>query len=82
MVREEVRQVPDDGPDGIRCRGGVTVFQARIWNVGTCWPRCQGSRPRGNPLEVVSTDARRRGGVVRSSVEAAVMAVERRGHVI
>ena len=75
-------QEPDDGPSGIRRRGGVTVFQAQIWNVGTCCLDAKGANRAGNTGKVVSTEARRRGGVVRSSAEAAVMAVERRGHVI
>lgn len=81
-ARDSARQVPDDGPSGIRCIGGVTMFQARIRNVGTCCLDAKGANRAGNTCKVVSTEARRRGGVTRSSAEAAVMAVERRGHVI
>lgn len=81
-ARDSARQMPDDGPSGIRCIGGVTVFQARMRNVGTCCLDAKGADQAGNTREVLSTEARRRGGVTRSSDEAAVMAVERRGHVI
>lgn len=81
-ARDSARQVPDDGPSGIRCIGGVTVFQARMRNVGTCCLDAKGADQAGNTREVLSTEARRRGGVTRSSDEAVVMAVERRGHVI
>ncbi|MBK1652990.1 hypothetical protein CKO08_12280 [Halorhodospira halochloris] len=57
-------------------------FPGLVIERGNLFSRCQGSRPRDNHPEVSSTDARRRGGVIRSSDEAAVMAVERRGHVI
>jgi hypothetical protein len=81
-ARDSARQVPDDVPSDIRCIGGVTVFQARTRNVGTCCLDAKGADQAGNTREVLSTEARRRGGVTRSSDEAAVMAVERRGHVI
>jgi hypothetical protein len=49
---------------------------------GNLLPRCEGRKPSGCNHEAASTEAGRRGGVARSSVEAAVMVVERRGHVI
>jgi hypothetical protein len=39
-------------------------------------------KPNWQPQEGESTDAGHRGGVPRSSVEAAVMAVEQRGHIV
>ncbi len=56
-------------------------MQALIWNVGTCSLMLReitsGKPPRGRiPMQ------RSRGGAIRSSVEAAVMVVERRGGII
>src|SRR5690606_17790195 len=62
-----------------RRRDGMTGFGTERGNLLL---RCKGRKPSGEHHEAESTDARRRGGVVRSSDEAAVMAVERRGHVI
>src|SRR6266849_812462 len=42
----------------------------------------KGKRPSGPNRKAESTDAPERGGLLRSSDEAAVMAVERRGRVI
>ena len=42
---------------------------------------CQGKASSGEPVRA-NTDAVRRGGVIRSSDEAAVMGVERRGGII
>jgi hypothetical protein len=81
-TRDKVWRVPDDWPDGIRCIDGVTLFQAWVWNVGTCCSDGKGDDQAGAPRKIQSTDAERRDGVTRSSVEAAVMAVEPRGHVI
>ena len=32
----EVREKPADCPDGVRHKGGETLAQAIVWNVGTC----------------------------------------------
>jgi len=52
-----------------------------MWNVGTCWFNAK-ERGVGYVSNSASTNVNQRGGVTRSSVEAAVMAVERRGYVI
>ncbi len=36
MLRERIQRVPADWLDGVRCGGGVTLFQALSGNVGTC----------------------------------------------
>ena len=52
-----------------------------MWNVGTCWFNVKG-REVAEVSNIASTNVNQRGGVTRSSEEAAVMAVERRGYVI
>src|SRR5699024_1982836 len=76
------RQAPAYRPSGIRCIDGVTMFQAWIRNVGTCCLDAKGADQAGNTCKVLSTNAGRRDGVIRSSAEAVVMTVERRDHVI
>src|SRR5215470_6197412 len=72
---------PAYGPDGVRHRGSAILFQALAWNCGNLRRRCQakGTSAKG---EADSNDTPPRGGAARSSVEAAVMAAERRGGVI
>ena len=36
MLRERIQRVPADWLGGVRCGGGVTLFQAFLGNVGTC----------------------------------------------
>ncbi len=36
MLRERIQRVPADWLGGVRCGGGVTLFQALLGNVGTC----------------------------------------------
>jgi hypothetical protein len=67
------------GPDGIRLKGGVKLDQALTWNGRTCRSDAKGADRAGNPREVLSTDAEHRGRTVRSRVEGAVMALDRRG---
>lgn len=76
-----VRTVPVDGPHGVRHRGSVILFLALSWNCGNLRWQCQG---KGTSVkhEADSTDVPSRGGAARSSVEGAVMAVERRGGII
>jgi hypothetical protein len=66
------------GPRGVRLEGGVNLDQARIWNVGTCCSDAKGETQAGNPRKGESTNAERRDGAVRSRVEGAVMALDRR----
>ena len=77
----QIQIVPVDRLGGVRCRGGMSLIQALLWNVGTCWFRAKGI---GVTLlrMIVSRHVNQRGGATRSSDEAAVMAVEQRGCVI
>jgi hypothetical protein len=36
VLRERIQRVPVDWLGGVRCGGGVTLFQALSGNVGTC----------------------------------------------
>lgn len=76
-----VRPLPAYGPDGVRHRGSVSLFQALMLNCGNLRWGCKakGTSPQG---KADTSDAPPRDGAARSSVEAAVMAVERRGCVI
>ena len=67
---------------GLRHRGGVTLIQAFVRNVGTCRPDGKGETQAGGPREGESTDAGHRGGMTRSSGEVPVMGMERRGHIV
>src|SRR6186997_389907 len=72
---------PAYGPDDVRHRGSAILFQALTLNCGNLrrpW-QAKGTSPQG---EAESSDAPPRDGATRSSVEAAVMAGERRGGVI
>jgi hypothetical protein len=67
------------GPDGIRLIGGVNLDQALTRNGRTCRSDAKGTDQVGSPREVLSTEAEHRGRTVRSRVEGAVMALDRRG---
>jgi hypothetical protein len=83
-------RVVDPGPvqgesaaclDDIRHRGGVTLNQAVVWNVGTC--RLDGKRDvQGRHPEDQRIDARHRDGATRSSEELGETPREQRGRVI
>ena len=66
------------GPSGIRLEGGVTPRQAAR-NVGTCRLDGKGNVQIGGPDKDQLTDARHRGGAVRSRAESPVMGLDRRG---
>jgi len=83
-----VRKRPACGPDGVRCKGGVSSSQALAWNRRTCrletagqgwiaWPREGG--PQAAETAKGQSTARHRGGPARSSDEGPVMGLERRG---
>lgn len=67
------------GPCGVRLEGGVNLDQALMWNRRTCRPDAKGDGQVGTPRKAHSTDAGHRGRTVRSRVEGAVMALDRRG---
>lgn len=67
--------------DGSRCKGGMSLVQASIRNVGT-WSLMLREMTSGRPPRGRIPRQRLRGGATRSSGEAAVIAVERRGGVI
>jgi hypothetical protein len=60
----------------------MTLFQALLWNVGTYSLDGKREAQVESLHESESSEARRRGGVARSSEEASVMGVERRGYPI
>jgi|SRR6516225_829314 len=65
----------------IRHKGGVTLPQAFVWNVGTCRldvkRDVQGRTPKDQRI-----DARHRGGATRNSGEVGESPAERRGRII
>ena len=73
--------MPAYGPDDVRHRGGAILFQALALNCGNLRRRCQAKGPSPKS-EADSSEAPPRDGAVRSSVETAVMAGERRDGVI
>ena len=77
----QTQTVPVYGLGGVRRRDCMSLIQALVWNVGTCWLNAKG---RGVAIvsNFASTDVSQRGGATRSSDESAVMVVERRGCVI
>ena len=64
----------------VRRKGGVSSIQARPWNCGNPSFDAKGDG-QVKKSETQSTDARFGGGPTCSSVDTAVMAVERRGRV-
>ncbi len=77
----QLQALPVYGLKGVRRRGCMSLVQALVWNVGTCWLNAKG-REAAMSSGFASTDVSQRGGATRSSGEGAVMAVERRGCVI
>lgn len=78
---DELERDPEGGSSGNRYIGGMTRVQALARNVGTCCLDDKG-KWQGVRAPSANTDARRRGGAIRSSVEAPVMGVERRDRII
>ncbi len=64
---------------GVRHKDGANLFQALVWNVGTCRFDVKGETQMGGPHEGESTNAKHGGGPTRISVEVSVMEMERRG---
>jgi len=78
----QVWAMPADGPFGIRHKGGVTLIQASVRNLGTCRPDAKGEIQVEGLRKDESTDAGHRGGDVRSRVEGPVMGLDRRGVIV
>ena len=66
----------------IRCRVGVTFTQGFMWNAGTSNFNVKGEVQVEDLYKSQSTDVKNWGGMTRSSDEAFVMRVERRGRVV
>jgi hypothetical protein len=69
---------PVDCPHGVRHGGGVTLLWAPVRNVGTCRSAAKGEAQVGSPHKSKSTEAKHRGGGVRSREEGPVMGLDRR----
>ena len=81
VIPGQAWRVPAYWPCDVRHRGSVSLVRAPMLNCGNLRLRCKGKGTSKN-CEADSTDAQPRGGATRSSVEVAVMAVERRGCII
>lgn len=66
---------------GVRRKGGAISIQALLWNYGNSMCDVKGA-DQVKKSEVQSTDAQIEDGPVRSSVEAPVIGVERRGRIV
>jgi hypothetical protein len=77
LTWDEVWALPVYCPCGTRHESGVTSVQALVWNVGTCVSMIR-EQLKWKPHQSLSTEAKHRGGVARSSVEGSVMEPERR----
>lgn len=67
--------------NGVRRKAGMTLYQALCRNYGNRSSQCQERNTNNRNYEYESIDVRNRGRAVRSSEEAFVMNVERRGSV-
>lgn len=76
----QVHRQPANWVGDVRQRDGASSIQALVWNCKNlhCDVKGDGQEKK---IEAQSTEAQCRGGSTRSSDEAAVMAVERRGRV-
>jgi len=82
LLRDKGWARPAYGPTGIRHKGGVTLIQASVRNLGTCRPDAKGEIQADGLREGESTDAGHRGGGVRSRDEGLVMRLDRRGAMV
>jgi hypothetical protein len=69
---------PDCGLHGWRHREGMSLIQAYLWNRGSLANDDKG-KAQVKPITRPKTDALQDGRLLRSSDEAPVMGVERRG---
>ena len=70
VTREKAQRAPADWLGGVRHKGGVSMIQALMRNVGTSHPDAKGEVQVGGPGEDQSTEAGWRDGATRSSEEA------------
>jgi len=82
VLRDEGWARPVCGPTGIRHKGGVTLIQALVRNLGTCRSDAKGEIQAEGLREDESTDAGHRGGGVRSRDEGLVMRPDRRNAIV
>jgi len=82
IILGRAHQEPAYGVSDVRRKGGVSLIQASVRNVGTCRSDVKGEPQVGGPHKRESTDAEHRGGVTRSSDEGSVMELERRGDIV
>jgi len=66
---------------GVRHIDGASSVRLLCGTAGTCAVMLRETAKRSN-LKAQSTDAQRRGGLTRSSVERSVMDLERRGQIV
>ena len=60
----------------------MSLFQAFLWNVGTCHSDVKGASQEVSSFKALSTNAEYKGVVARSSDEVSVMETERRSCII
>ena len=70
MLRDEAQGERADGLGGVRPRGGVSLVQAAVWNVGTSTVDAKGDLQAEGLRKEPSTETAARDGVARSSEEA------------
>jgi hypothetical protein len=78
LVQDKVEGIPADCSIGVRHKGGVTLTQASVRNVGTCRPDVKEVIQADNIRKAQSTDAGHRGGEARIRDESPVMGLDRR----
>jgi hypothetical protein len=83
-IQEEVKsqEKPVYCLGGLRQRGGVTLIQALVRNVGNCALMRREKLKSAKADESESTEAKHRGGLTHSSGEISVMERERRSQII
>jgi hypothetical protein len=67
--------------DGLRQRGGVTLIQVLVGNVGNCALMIREKLKQSN-CESESTEAKHSDGLTCSSEEVSVMEMERRSQIV
>ena len=67
--------------DGLRQRGGVTLIQALVRNVGNCVLMIR-EKLEQSDCESESTEAKHSDGLTCSSDEVSVMGMERRSQIV